>query len=160
MNKQANTKDSGRKTIAVNKRAFHDYTLEERFEAGIVLNGWEVKSLRAGKLQIAESYVLLKKGEAFLIGSHISPLLSASTHVRADATRTRKLLFHRKELNKLIGLVERRGYTLIPLSLYWNKGRAKLEVALMKGKKEHDKRATEKDRDWEREKQRLFKKTR
>ena len=160
MNKQANTKDSGRKTIAVNKRAFHDYTLEERFEAGIVLNGWEVKSLRAGKLQIAESYVLLKKGEAFLIGSHISPLLSASTHVRADATRTRKLLFHRKELNKLIGLVERRGYTLIPLSLYWNKGRAKLEVALMKGKKEHDKRATENDRVWEREKQRLFKKTR
>lgn len=147
------------KTITHNRKALHEYTLEERYEAGIVLTGWEVKSLRAGKAQVAESYVLLKKGEAFLIGAHISPLLSASSHVKAEPTRTRKLLLHRKELNTLVGLVERRGYTLIPLSLYWKKGRAKIEIGLAKGKKTHDKRATEKDRDWDREKGRLLKLT-
>ncbi len=151
------TKTIANKTIAVNRKASHEYTLEERYEAGIVLEGWEIKSLRAGKIQIAESYVLLKKGEAWLIGSHISPLLSTSTHVKADPTRTRKLLLHRKELIRLIGLIERRGYTLIPLSLYWNKGKVKLEIGLAKGKKQHDKRASEKERDWQREKQRLFK---
>ena len=151
------TKNLTNKTIAVNRKASHEYTLEERYEAGVVLEGWEVKSLRAGKIQIAESYVLLKKEEAWLIGSHISPLLSASTHVKADPTRTRKLLLHRNELSRLIGLIERRGYTLIPLSLYWSRGRVKLEIGLAKGKKQHDKRASEKERDWQREKQRLFK---
>lgn len=158
MNKSSKTPETARKSIALNRKALHDYTLEERFEAGIALQGWEVKSLRAGKIQIAESYVLLKKGEAFLVGSHISPLLSASTHIHPDATRTRKLLLHRKELNKLIGHIERKGYTVVPLSVYFSKGRVKLEIALVKGKKEHDKRHAEKDRDWQREKQRLFKK--
>ncbi len=119
--------------------------------------GWEVKSLRAGKLQLKESYVIIKDGEAWLLGSHISALLSASTHVVANSTRTRKLLMHKHELFKLIGLVERKGYTLIPLAMYWNKGRAKLEIGLAKGKQLHDKRATEKDRDWQREKQRVMK---
>lgn len=149
---------TGRKTIAVNRKAHHDYTLEERYEAGVQLHGWEVKSLRAGKLQIAESYVLLKKGEAWLLGANITPLLSASTHVHADPTRSRKLLLHRRELNTLVGHIERKGYTLIPLSVYWSKGRIKLEMALARGKKQHDKRDTEKDRDWQREKQKLFKK--
>ncbi len=158
MNKQIKTSEPNTKTLAFNRKALHEYTLEERYEAGVALTGWEVKSLRAGKIQIAESYVLLKKGEAWLIGSHISPLLSASTHVNADPLRTRKLLLHRKQLDSLIGLTERKGYTLIPLSLYWSKGKIKLEIALVKGKKLHDKRAAEKDRDWEREKQRLFKK--
>lgn len=160
MNKSPKSQDIGRKTIAVNRKALHDYTLEERFEAGVALQGWEVKSLRAGKIQIVESYVLLKKNEAWLVGSHISPLLSASTHVHPDPTRTRKLLLHRKELDKLIGLIERKGYTVVPLSVYFRKGRVKLEIALVKGKKEHDKRESEKDRDWQREKQRLFKKAR
>jgi len=157
MNKQAKQEGPARKIIAVNRKAHHEYTLEARYEAGVVLTGWEVKSLRAGKIQLTESYVLLKKGEAWLIGSHIAPLLSASTHIHAEPTRTRKLLLHRKELNTLIGLIERRGYTLIPLSIYWSKGRVKLEIGLAKGKKQHDKRATEKERDWEREKQKLFK---
>ncbi len=157
MNKTSKNQNSGRKTIVVNRKAHHEYTLEAHYEAGIVLEGWEVKSLRANKVQIAESYVLLKKGEAWLIGCHISPLLSASTHIRAEPTRTRKLLLHHKELKSLIGLIERKGYTLIPLSLYWSKGRAKLDIGLAKGKKQHDKRATEKERDWQREKQRLFK---
>lgn len=160
MNKSPKSQDPGRKSIAVNRKALHDYTLEERYEAGVVLQGWEVKSLRAGKIQIAESYVLLKKGEAWLVGAHISPLLSASTHVHPDPTRSRKLLLHHKEIDKLIGLIERKGYTVVPLSVYFRKGRAKLEIALVKGKKEHDKRDSEKDRDWQREKQRLFKKTR
>lgn len=159
MNKTS-ASDPGRKTIALNRKALHEYTLEARYEAGLALQGWEVKSLRAGRIQIAESYVLLKKGEAWLIGAHISPLLSASTHVHADPTRTRKLLLHRKELNTLIGHIERRGYTLIPLSTYFSRGRVKLEIALVKGKKQHDKRAAEKDRDWDREKQKLFKKAR
>lgn len=144
-------------TIAVNRQAGFEYFIEERFEAGIVLEGWEVKSLRAGRLQLKESYVTIKNGEAWLFGSHLSPLLSASTHVNPDPTRTRKLLLHRNQLNRLIGAVERKGYTLIPLTMYWSKGRAKLEIGLAKGKHLHDKRATEKDRDWQREKQRVLK---
>jgi SsrA-binding protein len=147
----------GESTIAVNRQATHEYFIEERYEAGLVLMGWEVKSLRAGKLQLKESYVIIKDCEAWLLGSHISALTSASSHVVANPTRTRKLLLHSHELCKLIGLVERKGYTLIPLSLYWNKGRAKLEIGLAKGKQLHDKRATEKERDWQREKQRVMK---
>lgn len=144
-------------TIAVNRQAGFEYFIEERFEAGIVLEGWEVKSLRAGRLQLKESYVTLKHGEAWLFGAHISPLTSASTHVNPDPTRTRKLLLHRSQISRLIGAVERKGYTLIPLTMYWSKGRAKLEIGLAKGKQLHDKRATEKDRDWQREKQRVLK---
>lgn len=144
-------------TIALNKQARHDYFIEETYEAGLVLEGWEVKSLRAGRVQLKESYVLIKDGEAWLFGAHISPLLSASTHVQPDPLRTRKLLLHRRELNRLIGAVERKGYTLVPLALYWKRGRAKLEVGLAKGKKLHDKRAVQKERDWAREKQRLLK---
>jgi SsrA-binding protein len=143
--------------IAVNRQARHDYFIEATFEAGLVLEGWEVKSLRAGRVNLKESYVLLKDGEAWLLGAHISPLASASTHVNPDPTRTRKLLLHKQELNRLIGQVERRGYTLIPLKLYWKKNRVKLEIGLAKGKKLYDKRATEKERDWQREKQRLLK---
>lgn len=158
MSKQSQSAKPDTKTIAVNRKAHHEYTLEQRYETGIVLQGWEVKSIRAGKVQIADSYVLIKKTEAWLIGSLITPLLSASTHVVAEPTRTRKLLMHRKELNTLIGHVERRGYTLIPLSMYWLKGRVKLQIGLAKGKKKYDKRETERNRDWERTKQRLFKK--
>jgi SsrA-binding protein len=151
-------KDSpGSSTIAQNRQATHDYFIEERYEAGLMLQGWEVKSLRAGRAQLKESYVVLKGGEAWLLGSHISPLASASTHVDTDPVRTRKLLLHAQELSKLIGHVERKGYTLVPLNLYWKKGRAKLEIGLARGKKLHDKRATEKDRDWAREKQRVMK---
>lgn len=157
MAKQKTPKDSHSGTIALNKVARHDYFIEDRFETGLVLEGWEVKSLRAGRLQLKESYVLIKNGEAFLFGAHISPLASASTHITPDPTRTRKLLLHKEELDKLIGAVERKGYTLAPLAIYWKKGRAKLEIALAKGKKEHDKRAVERDRDWAREKQRLLK---
>ena len=146
-------------TIAVNKKARHDYFIEEDFEAGIALMGWEVKSLRAGRVQLKESYVLIRDAEAYLFGAHISPLSSASTHVDADPTRTRKLLLHRAQLNRLVGAVERKGYTLVPLSMYWIRGRAKLKIGLAKGKKDHDKRATEKDRDWQREKQRLLRDT-
>jgi SsrA-binding protein len=148
---------SPRKTIAVNRKAHHEYTLEQRFEAGVVLQGWEVKSIRAGKAQISDSYVLIKRGEAWMIGSNITPLISASTHVKAEPERSRKLLLHRKEINTLVGLTERKGYTLIPLALYWSKGRVKIEFGLAKGKRKFDKRETEKDRDWQREKQRLFK---
>ncbi|GAB4273945.1 MAG: SsrA-binding protein SmpB [Methylomicrobium sp.] len=144
-------------TIATNRLATHEYFIEERFEAGLVLEGWEVKSLREGRAQLKESYVQIKRGEAWLFGAHFSPLLSASTHVKPDAIRSRKLLLHRQELNKLIGSVERKGYTLIPLSLYWKGGRAKLEIGLAKGKKLHDKRTATKDRDWQREKERLMK---
>ncbi|NNG12729.1 MAG: SsrA-binding protein SmpB [Halobacteria archaeon] len=143
-------------TIALNKKARHEYFIEERFEAGLALQGWEVKSLREGRVQLAESYVLIKNGEAWLLGSHITPLVTASTHIKPDPTRTRKLLLHRRELDKLIGAVERKGYTLVPLALYWKKGRAKLEIALARGKQSHDKRATEKARDWEREKSRIL----
>jgi len=148
---------NGDSNIAQNRAATHDYFIEERFEAGLVLQGWEVKSLRDGRAQLKESYVVLKNGEAFLLGAHISPLLSASTHIHPDPLRTRKLLLHARELSRLIGHVERKGYTLIPLSLYWKKGRAKLEIGLAKGKKLHDKRASEKDKDWQREKLRVMK---
>ncbi|BCX89837.1 SsrA-binding protein [Methylomarinovum tepidoasis] len=152
-------KDSGN-VIAVNRRARHDYFIEETYEAGLALEGWEVKSLRAGRASLAESYVLIKDGEAWLFGAHITPLPSASTHVQADPTRTRKLLLHKQELHKLIGQVERRGYTLVPLKLYWKKNWVKLEIGLAKGKKLYDKRAVERERDWQREKQRLVKQTR
>ena len=144
-------------TIAQNKKARHDYFIEERLEAGIALEGWELKSLRAGRAQLKESYVNLKQGEVFLVGAHISPLASASTHVQANPTRARKLLLHRQEIGKLIGAVERRGYTLVPLALYWKHGRVKLEIALAKGKRAHDKRASIKQRDADRELQRALK---
>jgi len=153
-------KKSDSNVIAVNRQARHDYFIEETYEAGLVLQGWEVKSLRAGRVSLKESYVLIKDGEAWLFGAHITPLPSASTHVEADPTRTRKLLLHKRELDKLIGLVERRGYTLVPLKLYWKNNRVKLEIGLAKGKKLYDKRAVEKERDWQREKQRLLKQTR
>ena len=148
--------DSASRLIAENRKARFDYFIEQRYEAGLVLQGWEVKSLRAGRAQLAEAYVYLRGAEAFLIGAHLSPLPSASSHVIADPVRTRKLLLNRSELNGLIGAVERRGYTLVPLELYWKHGRAKLAVGLAKGKKQHDKRATEKDRDWQRDKARLL----
>ncbi|MDO8315447.1 MAG: SsrA-binding protein SmpB [Rugosibacter sp.] len=143
-------------SIADNKKAFHDYFIEERFEAGLVLEGWEVKSIRAGRAQIKEAYVLIKRGELFLIGAHISPLLSASTHVLPDPVRTRKLLLNRREIDELVGKVERAGYALIPLDLHYNKGLVKLAIGLAKGKKQHDKRETEKERDWVREKARVM----
>jgi len=151
-------KDKGQgNTIALNKKARHDYFVQERLEAGIVLEGWEVKSLRASRLQLKESYVTVKNGEAFLLGAHISPLPTASTHIQPEQTRTRKLLLRRQELHRLIGLVERKGFTLVPTAMYWKKGRAKLEIGVAKGKKLHDKRATEKDRDWQRDKHRILK---
>jgi SsrA-binding protein len=144
-------------SIAVNRKARFDYSIEETFEAGLALEGWEVKSLRAGKAQLSESYVHVRSGQGQLIGAHITPLMSASTHIQADPTRTRKLLMHRKELDRLTGLVERQGMTLVPLELYWKKGRAKLAIGLAKGKKQHDKRATLKERDWQLDKARLLK---
>ena len=150
-------KQKSNESIALNRKARHEFSIEERFEAGLVLQGWEVKSLRAGKVQIDQSYVLLKGNEAFLFGALITPLQTASTHVVADPMRNRKLLLKARELGKLIGSVERKGYTLIPLSLYWKDNYVKLEIALAKGKKNHDKRADEKDRDWAREKGRLLK---
>ncbi len=144
-------------TIALNKKAKHEYHIEERFEAGLALLGWEVKSLRAGKAQLVDAYVLLKDGEAWLLGSHITPLNTASTHVIADPTRTRKLLLHAKEIAKIVGQVNQAGYTCIPpLALYWKKNKVKCEIALVKGKKLFDKRATEKERDWNRQKQRIM----
>jgi SsrA-binding protein len=153
----AEAKKSENPTIAENRKARYDYFIEDRYEAGLALEGWEVKSLRAGRAQLKEAYVYLKNGEAFLFGAHFSPLTSASTHVHPDPTRTRKLLLHRHQLHQLIGSVERRGYTVVPLSLYWKQGRAKLEIGLAKGKKQHDKRATDKDRDWQRDRARLLK---
>lgn len=150
-NKQSNN------TIAKNRYISHEYFIEDRFEAGLVLEGWEVKSMREGKVQLKESYVFIKKGEIWISGMHISALNSASTHVTPYATRVRKLLLHREEISKLIGNVERKGYTLVPTFLYWKNSRAKLEIGLAKGKKLHDKRATEKDRDWQREKARNLK---
>jgi len=154
MNKPA--KKDPERLIAENRRARYDYFIEERFEAGLVLQGWEVKSMRAGKAQVAEAYVYLKEGEAFLFGANITPLKTASTHVIPEPLRTRKLLLNKAELSRLIGSVERKGYTMIPLDLHWKGGRAKLEIGLAKGKKQHDKRATEKDRDWERNKGRIM----
>lgn len=147
-------------TIADNKKAFHDYFIEERHEAGIVLEGWEVKAIRAARVQLKEAYVVVRNSELFLIGAHISPLPTASTHILPDPTRTRKLLLHGAEISKLIGKVERAGYTLVPLNLHYTRGRIKLEIGLAKGKKQHDKRENEKQREWEREKQRLLKTSR
>jgi SsrA-binding protein len=142
--------------IAENRKARYDYFIEERFEAGLVLEGWEVKSMRAGKAQIAEGYVYLKNGEAFLFGAQITPLTTTSTHVTPEPKRTRKLLLSKAQLYRLVGSVEREGYTLVPLDLHWKDGRAKLEVGLAKGKKQHDKRDTEKNRDWARDKARIL----
>jgi SsrA-binding protein len=143
--------------IAVNRRARHDYFIEESLEAGLVLEGWEVKSLRAGNAQLQEGYVTVRNGEAWLIGAHFPPLKTVSTHVKPDPTRSRKLLLHRQELDRLVGAVERKGYALVPLDLHWHKGRAKLAIGLAKGKKQHDKRAADKDRDWQRQKARILK---
>lgn len=151
------TASGGTSNIVVNKKARFDYFIEDRFEAGIVLQGWEVKSLRAGRVQLVDSYVILKNNEAWLIGSLITPLPTASTHIHPEPDRTRKLLLHRGELDKLIGAIERKGYTLLALSFYWKQGRAKVELGLAKGKQAHDKRATERDRDWKREQQRILK---
>ena len=155
MSKNTKKKGSGGATIALNKKASHDFFIEERYEAGISLQGWEVKSLRAGRIQIKESYVTIKDGEAYLFGAHIVPLSTASTHIHPDPTRTRKLLLHRQELDKLIGSVERKGYALVPTAMYWKHGRVKVEIALAQGKKAHDKREVVKERDWQRQKQRL-----
>ncbi len=143
-------------SIIQNKKAFHDYFIEQRFEAGVALEGWEVKAIRAGRVQIKEAYVIISNSELFLLGCHISPLPTASTHVQPDPVRTRKLLLHAEEISRLIGNVERAGYTLAPLDLHFSKGRIKLEIGLAKGKKQHDKRATEKDKEWQREQQRLL----
>lgn len=143
-------------SIAQNKKAFFDYFIEEKYEAGIVLEGWEVKAIRENKINIKEAYVIIQRGEVYLIGCHITPLGAASTHVRPDAIRTRKLLLHAEEISKLIGKVERAGYTLVPLDMHFSKGRVKVLIGLAKGKKQHDKRETEKARDWEREKGRLM----
>ena len=143
--------------IAANRRARHDYFIEDRLEAGVMLKGWEVKSLRAGRLQITEAYVTLKDDEAWLIGAHVSPLPTASTHVIPDPTRSRKLLLHRRQIDALVGAVERKGRTIVPLAMYWKNGRAKLEIGLAKGKQDHDKRADKRDRDWERERARVMK---
>jgi len=151
-----NKQSGGGRTIALNKRARHDYSIDERFEAGIVLEGWEVKSLRAGKVQIVESYILLKDSEAFLFGALISPLPTASTHISPEPQRSRKLLLHRSELNRLVGAVERKGFALIPTALYWKNGKVKLELGIARGKKEHDKREVEKDRDWQRQKAQIM----
>lgn len=143
-------------SIVQNKKATHDFFIEERFEAGIALEGWEVKAIRAGHVQIKEAYVVVRNEELFLIGCHVTPLTAASTHVQADPVRTRKLLMHGEEIRKLIGKVERAGYTLVPLDLHYTRGRVKLEIGLAKGKKQHDKREAEKDKDWKREQQRLM----
>ncbi len=156
MSRKKQKKPAGN-VIAVNRRARHDYFIEESLEAGLVLEGWEVKSLRAGNAQLQEGYVTVKNGEAWLIGAHFSPLKTVSTHIKPDPTRSRKLLLHRQELDRLVGAVERKGYALVPLDLHWHKGRAKLAIGLAKGKKQHDKRAADKDRDWQRQKARILK---
>jgi SsrA-binding protein len=143
-------------SIIDNKKAFHDYFIEERYEAGLALEGWEVKAIRAGRVQLKEAYVVLKKEEVWLVGCHISPLATASTHIKPDPTRSRKLLLHALEIKKLIGKVQQAGFTLVPLNLHYTKGRIKLEVGLAKGKKLHDKRAAEKDREWARDKARIM----
>jgi len=158
MNKSNNkVSNPGRKTIALNKRARFEYYIEERFEAGIALEGWEVKALRDGRVQFADSYVLLKDNEAFLFGCQVNPLPTASTHISPDPTRTRKLLLHRRELDRLFGAVERKGYALIPTAMYFSRSHVKVEIGLAKGKKQHDKRRVEKDRDWQRQKGRILK---
>ena len=144
-------------SIVDNRKARHDYFIEDRFEAGLVLEGWEVKAIRAGRSQIGEAFVIVRNAELWLLNAHISPLPTASTHIKPEATRTRKLLMRAEEIDKLIGKVERAGYTLVPLDLHYTRGRIKLEVGLAKGKKQHDKRATEREREWQREKQRILK---
>ena len=143
-------------SIVENRKAFHDYFIEERFEAGLVLEGWEVKAIREGRAQLKEAYVIVSHGELFLIGAHVSPLATASSHVQPDPTRTRKLLLNASEINKLVGAVDRAGYTIVPVNFHYTRGRIKLEIGLAKGKKQHDKREAEKDRDWKREQQRLL----
>lgn len=143
-------------SIAQNKKAFHDYFIEEKFEAGIVLEGWEVKSIRAGRVQLKEAYIIIRNNELYIIGSHISALPTASTHINPDPLRTRKLLLHAEQIRRLIGKVERAGYTLVPLDMHYKMGRIKLEIGLAKGKKQYDKRETEKQKEWERTKQRLL----
>jgi SsrA-binding protein len=143
-------------SIVENRKAFHDYFIEERYEAGVALEGWEVKAIRAGRVQLKEAYVVVMGSEVFLVGAHVSPLPTASTHVQPDPTRTRKLLLRGEEIRRLIGKVEQAGYTLVPLNLHYAKGRIKLEVGLAKGKRQYDKRAAEKEREWNREKQRLL----
>jgi len=143
-------------TICLNKRARHEYLIEDKFEAGVALAGWEVKSLREGRAQLVDSYVILKNGEAWLVGAHFTPLKTACTHVVADPIRDRKLLLHKREIDKLIGATQAKGYTCVALALYWKQNRVKCEIALVKGKKLHDKRATEKERDWQRQKQRVL----
>lgn len=152
-----NTGKSPDPVIALNRKARHEYFIEDSFEAGLALEGWEAKSLRAGRAQLTEAYVVIRNGEAWLVGAHFSPLTSTSTHISADPTRSRKLLLHRNELDRLVGAVERKGYALVPLDLHWSKGRAKLNIGLARGKKQHDKRASEKDRDWQRQKERILK---
>jgi SsrA-binding protein len=154
-NKAKELSDAERQ-IAQNRRARFDYFIEDTFEAGIALQGWEVKSLRAGKAQITEAYVIVKNSEAFLLGAHITPMIQTSSHVIADSTRTRKLLLQRRQIDLLMGKVDRAGYTVVPLDMHWTRGRAKLTIGLAKGKKQHDKRDTEKDRDWAREKGRTL----
>ena len=144
-------------TIALNKKARHDFFIEDKMEAGMVLEGWEVKSAREGRVQLRDAHVFIKNGEAWVSNTLITPLPTASTHINPQQNRVRKLLLHKQEINRLIGAVERKGYTLIPLAMYWKKGRAKMEIGLAKGKQKHDKRATEKDRDWQRQKQRILK---
>ncbi len=157
---KTNKKENTSNTIVLNKKAKHDFFIEEKFEAGIALQGWEVKSLRAGKVQLRDSYVLLKDNEAYIIGCLITPLPTASTHIHPDPQRTRKLLLHRKELNQLIGSVERKGYTAVVTALYWKQGKVKAELGLARGKQSHDKRQDLKRKDWERAKQRTLKHTR
>jgi SsrA-binding protein len=159
MSKQSKKKPASN-TIALNRKVRHDYYIEDHYEAGLSLEGWEVKSLRAGRVSMDESYVQVHKGELWWFGGHISPLLSASTHITPDNTRSRKLLMNKIEINRLIGQVDRKGYTLVPLALYWKHGRVKLDVGLAKGKKDYDKRASDKDRDWKREKERTMKHSR
>ncbi|MGH8091714.1 MAG: SsrA-binding protein SmpB [Rudaea sp.] len=156
MNKPKSKKDNHDSTIALNKRARHEYHIDERYEAGLALQGWEVKSLRAGRINFGDSYAVVKGGELYLFGASIPPLISASTHVVAEDRRTRKLLLHRAEIDKLVGAVERKGYTLVPTAMYWKHNRVKVEIGLAKGKQDHDKRAAEKERDWNREKQRVM----
>jgi SsrA-binding protein len=155
--KSGSAKKTGGAGIVVNRKARHEYFVEDRFEAGLALQGWEVKSLRDGRVNLTEAYVILKNGEAFLIGCNIPPLPTASTHIQPDPTRTRKLLLHDRELAQLIGATEQKGYTIVPLDLHWKRGKAKLDIGLAKGKKQHDKRADKKERDWQREKSRLLK---
>ena len=156
MNKKAAKSNQTDRTIALNRRARHEYSLGDRFEAGMALQGWELKAIRAGRANIGESYAVVRNGEIFLFGAQITPLINASTHVVADDRRTRKLLLHRHEIDRLVGRVEREGYTLVPTAMYWKGNKVKLELALAKGKQEHDKRATAKERDWQREKQRVL----